>query len=303
MTAPRIGFIGFGEVASIFAEGMRTKTDTVSLYSPSLYKVHLSREEGKEMPWKRVPPEGVRVASFSEVIESSDYVLSTVTTQVAKKVAEEATEILQAGQTFVDLNSTSPSIKVTLSEIIERSGADFVEGAVLGAVGATGLQTRILVAGAKGEETAKTLNQLGMNVTHYAPEVGKASMFKMLRSIFSKGLECLILELLIVGRKAGIKDDLWSDITDFMAKKPFDQIAANWVKTHTTAYERRYYEMLQVVETIREIGMDPVMSDATKAFFERSVTYDLASHLPSSIDAFNAVIEALEDAGKAERAR
>jgi hypothetical protein len=33
---------------------------------------------------------------------------------------------------------------------------------------------------------------------------GKAFMFKILRSIFSRGLETLILELLISGKRAGI---------------------------------------------------------------------------------------------------
>jgi hypothetical protein len=38
----------------------------------------------------------------------------------------------------------------------------------------------------------------------------------MLRSIYSKGLEALLLELLISGEKAGIKDELWDDIVQLM---------------------------------------------------------------------------------------
>jgi len=298
MAPPRIGFVGFGEVAAVFSKALREHGAEV--YATD---VLLSQRNGMDLIRSRMLTDGIHLGMLEEVISKCEYVLSTVTTQVAQEVAREASQFLRSGQIYLDLNSTSPAIKVAIGEVIAESSADFVEGAVLGAVGATGAQTRILVAGARGEEAARTLTQLGLNVSHYSPEIGKASMFKMLRSIFSKGLECLILELLIVGRKAGIEDDLWSDITDFMAKKPFDQIAANWVRTHAAAYERRYYEMLQVVETIREIGMEPVMSDATKAFFERSVAYDLARHLPESNDLFNAVIEALEEAGKAEGAR
>ena len=39
-----------------------------------------------------------------------------------------------------------------------------------------------------------------------------------------------------------------------MEKKSFAAIGANWMQTHAIAYERRYHEMVQVTETMREIG-------------------------------------------------
>jgi 3-hydroxyisobutyrate dehydrogenase-like beta-hydroxyacid dehydrogenase len=97
-------------------------------------------------------------------------------------------------------------------------------------------------------------------------------MFKMLRSIFSKGLEALVLELLLAGRRAGVEEDLWRDVVGFMTANPFDLIAENWVRSHATAYERRYHEMVQVAQTMTEIGVDPVMTAGTEAFFRRSLS-------------------------------
>jgi len=209
-------------------------------------------------------------------------------------VAKECVRYFKPNKIYIDLNSTSPLVKIEISEIIQSSKADFVEGAILGAVGVTGPKTRILITGKRGEEAAGIFNDLGLNVSYYSPEIGKASMFKMLRSIFSKGLEALILECLIAGKRAGIEKDLWNDITNFMSKNPFDQIAANWIKTHVSAYERRYHEMIQVVETIKELALNPVMTSATKEFFNRSLSLGLKEAFLQKPDSSEEVISFME---------
>jgi 3-hydroxyisobutyrate dehydrogenase-like beta-hydroxyacid dehydrogenase len=98
----------------------------------------------------------------------------------------------------------------------------------------------------------------------------------MLRSIFSKGLEALILELLIAGRRAGIEASLWDDVCEFMTKNPFDRAAANWIETHPAACQRRYHEMAQVRQTLRDIGVPALMTMAAEAFFDRSRSSGLA---------------------------
>jgi len=289
MTPVRIGFIGFGEVGSVFSKAMWEKGAEILVYD-----ILLSQKGGVETIQKRLRADGIQIGSLDEVVTNSQYVLSTVTTQAAKDVAKACTEYLKPGQIYVDLNSTSPSTKVEVCQIIQPSGVDFVEGAILGAVGTTGPRTRILTTGKKGEEVAKTFNKLGLNVSFYSHEIGKASMFKMLRSIFSKGLENLILELLIAGKRAGIEEDLWDDIVHFMTENPFDRVASNWVQTHAVAHERRYHEMVQVVETMREIGVEPIMTSSTEAFFKRSLSLGLRETFSEKPDSLDEVVDFME---------
>lgn len=286
---PSIGFIGFGEVAPVFSKPIGEQGAKVAVYD-----VLLATAQGRRILQERVRADGIVFRPLAEVVGDSDYVLSTVTTQAARKVARESAVYLRPGQVFIDLNSTSPSVKIEVGRIIEPSGADFVEGAILGAVGATGVQTRILIGGARGREAAETLAELGLKTSYYSPEIGKASTFKMLRSIFSKGLEALLLELLIAGRRAGIEKDLWQDIMDLMTRNPFDRVASNWVQTHAVAHERRYHEMRQVVETMREIGVDPVMTAGTEAFFKRSLSLGLNEAFPVKPESVEAVVDHLE---------
>ena len=287
MSSPvRVGFIGFGEVASTFSQAMREREAQIVAYD-----ILLSQDRGREILRKRTRAEGIQFRPLPEMVKSVGCVLSTATTQAAKEIAQACVPYLGPGQVYVDLNSTSPSVKVEMDEIITPSGADFVEGAILGAVGASGARTRVLVGGEKGPKVAETLTRLGLNVTHYSFEIGKASTFKMLRSIFSKGLEALLLELLIAGKRAGIEHDLWEEVTGLMSRHPFDQVAANWIQSHAVAYERRYHEMAQVAETMREIGVEPIVTAGTEAFFRRSRSRGLGDAFAEKPDSMEQVID------------
>ncbi len=286
MQPARVGFVGFGEVASVFSLAIREKGAEVSAYD-----INLGRPGGVERIRKRVRAEGIRLGPLAEVVRESDCILSTVRPQTAADAARACTEHLRAGQTFVDLNSTSPSAKVEIGRIIGSSGATFVEGAILGAVGASGAATRILTGGERGREAAETLARLGLQAAFYSREIGKASVFKMLRSIFSKGLEALLLELLMSGRRAGIERDLWEDVVRFMTESPFEKVASNWIVTHPAACGRRHHEMEQVVSTMRELGADPVMAAATEAVFRRSARLGLGEAFPEKPASVWAVVD------------
>ena len=284
----KIGFIGFGEVGSMFSRSMQKNGAKILVYDSLL-----ASEKGAEIIYNRMEGEGVICSTVGELVTNSETIFATVTTQSAKAVAEEAAAFLKPGQMYIDLNSTSPQAKVELAETISPSGADFVEGAILGAIGATGVSTRLLTAGEKGLEAADLLNQMGLNAAFYSAEIGKAAMFKMLRGIFSKGLEALILEVLIAARSASIDDELWQDIVSFMTDNSFEVVASNWVKSHALAYERRYWETVQIVETMQELGVDPIMASATKALFARSLSLELSDAFPQKPGSYKEVIDTI----------
>jgi len=289
MVGKRIGVVGFGEVGSTLSKTIAAKGGEILIYD-----ILLSHEGGEEVVRSRIQAEGILVRPLIEVVAHSEYVLSTVTTHAAVEVANACADYLEPGKIFIDLNSTSPSVKVEIGGRIEAVGAYFVEGAILGAIGITGASTRIYVAGVKGKEVGETLNTLGLNATFYSKEIGKLSAFKMLRSIFSKGLEALMLELMIAGKRAGISEDLWMDVTDFMTENPFDSVAANWIRTHAVAYERRYHEIVQVVETMHEFEVEPVMTSATEAFFKRSLSLGFDSVFKHKPETFETVIDFID---------
>ncbi len=279
MKPTRIGFIGFGEVGKTFASAMVTSGAEVSYHDV--------------VRMDAVP--GVDYCPLEELVARCQILLSTVTTHIAAAVAQTAAPLLTSRHTYADMNSTSASMKRRIAEIIGTSSANFVEGAILSAVGEAGAKASILVAGERAEAFARQMNQLGLvNVKYFSSAVGEASQVKMLRSIFTKGVECLLLEMLVAGKRAGVAEYLWKDIVDFMTKHPFQGIAENWIKTHPAASKRRYHEMEQVLATLKELGVDPVMTRGTTEFFRQSTESGLAERFTRKPDDLWAVPEELE---------
>jgi 3-hydroxyisobutyrate dehydrogenase-like beta-hydroxyacid dehydrogenase len=255
----------------------------------------LFEEEEKAFKKKKLAHEiDVNTGTLRTLLDKSSIILSTVTTQEASNVATTCAPMLRPKQIFVDLNSTSPRKKMEISRIIQNSKAVFVEGAILEAIGTAGSKTRILIGGPAGENIANTLNKYGLNAIFYSQQIGKASAFKMFRSIFTKGVEALLLEMLVAGRRAGIEEDLWEDVTRLMKSRPFDEIAKNWILTHATANERRYHEMLQVLEAMNEIGIKPLIAEGTTSYFKQSVDFELSKAFASKPSTINELVDFIE---------
>jgi len=279
MEAIRIGFIGFGEVGRTFSCAMKARGVEVYYYDV------VEKEQAV----------GVTPLPLRELVFRCEMLLSTVATHVAVAAAEAAAQYLTPRNTYADMNSTSASVKRRIAEIVTASKADFVEGAILSAVGEAGAGASILVGGERAQAFAQRMNQLGLiNVKYFSPRIGEASQVKMLRSIFSKGVECLLLEMLIAGRRAGVGEHLWEDVVGFMTKHPFQGIAENWIKTHPGACERRYHEMEQVLETLKELDVEPVMTQGTTNFLKRSAESGLGSRFAKRPDTFWDVPEELD---------
>ena len=285
-----VGFVGFGEVASCFAAALQSAGAEVLAHD-----LLLRAEGGREKLAARArgtPPEFVELDALAE---RADLVLSTVTADVALAVARECAPKLRDGQAYVDLNATAPAIKREIAEEIGRGRGAFVEGAILPAIGVMGAKSQVLLCGSRSAEVAQRLTGLGLNFAGYGEEIGKASSFKMLRSVFSKGLEALLVECRLAGRRAGVEEDLWREIVGTLDAASFEQVGGNWVRTHGTAHARRYHEMVQVASVLEELGVDAPMTRATVKLFERSTRVRLADAFPKVPAEAGDVIRALEE--------
>ena len=265
MSLMKIAFVGFGEVASALSPALQKGGAAIGAYDTLL-----SAQGGAERLASRAGSTPVTFAALPDAIRGAKYVISTVTTSVARAAAQDCAALLAEGQVYLDLNATEPGLKNDIGGIVEASGARFVEGALLGAVGVTGAKTEILLGGPHARSAQPELSELGLNVRFYSEEIGKASMFKMLRSVFSKGMEALLIEFLVAAERADLREDLWSEVTTLFASQPFEKVALNWVRSHSSAHARRREEVRQVAGVLRDLGIEPIVTSAALAMFERS---------------------------------
>lgn len=285
----RIGFVGFGEVGSRFAEALLAGGAQVFVYDAL-------REEpgGEEKLRARARGTMPSLVRLDSLIEHAEILLSTVTADVALAVARTCAPGLRKGQVYIDLNATAPAVKREIGAVVSKAGADFVEGAILPAVGVMGAKSAVLLCGARAAEIATRMSALGLNFMPYGEQIGKASSFKMLRSVFSKGLEALLVECRLAGRRAGVEEDLWREIVATLDAASFEEVGGNWVRTHGTAHARRYHEMVQVASVLRELGVEAPMTEATVKLFERSTRLGLKDQFSAAPARASDVIEALD---------
>jgi 3-hydroxyisobutyrate dehydrogenase-like beta-hydroxyacid dehydrogenase len=284
-----IAFIGFGAVAGHLAPELSRHGTKVTSYD-----LAFSQLDGIDTLKQRIGAAGVEFLSLQDVVDRSNILLSVVTTEAALDAVKACAGLLRNHHIYVDLNATSPAIKRSMANILEASGGHFVEGAILNAIDVAGVRARILVCGGKAKIVADTLTRLGLNVAFYGTEIGRASTFKLLRSVFSKGMEALLLETLLTAGRAGIKDEVWSEILTTLDEQSFKDVGANWMRTHGTAHARRYHEMMQVRELVSQLGVEPIMTQATAAFFERSTRLALSKTFPDGPLNHDEVLEALD---------
>jgi len=285
----RLAFVGFGEVASVFAATLQEHGAEVAAYDRLL-----DEAGGHAVLAQRTRGAPVRFAALPEALAGASYVLSSVTTDVAREAARACVPHLRAGQAWVDLNACEPQVKRDIAALVQPTGAAFVEGALLGAIAVEGGRTELLLGGPHAERAAQDLAQLGLNARFFGLEIGRASMFKMLRSVLSKGMEALLLEFLVAGERAGLRQELWAEAERLFRKHSFGEIAENWVCSHATAHERRWHEVVQVERVLRSLGLEPVMTAATEALFRRSVELRLKEDFPARPQSADAVVRQLE---------
>ncbi len=247
----KIGFLGFGEVASTLAAGLLSNGADVftCVEGRSLKTKELARKTELNL-----------CKSNRELAESSDILISAVTPFQAVKIAQKVGKYSKG--IYVDINNISPSrAKEALSCIENTRTAD---ASIIGSVRKKGLNVHILVSGPCAKQFAE-LNQYGMNIDVIGDEIGQASAIKLLRSSFTKGISALLFETLYSAYKMRIDGDVLKYIAETEGEG-FKDSAVSRIISSAVHARRRAEEMEEVVELISK-SSDAKMSKATEKFF------------------------------------
>ncbi|MEN4006539.1 MAG: DUF1932 domain-containing protein [Methanobacteriaceae archaeon] len=247
----KVGFLGFGEVASTLSAGLLKNGVEISTYiqgrSPKTQK--LAEKTGLNL-----------CKSNRELAECSDILISAVTPGAATITAKEAGKYVSG--VYVDINNISPlRAKKTLSLIKNGKTAD---ASIIGSI-RKGLNVEIIASGPYADKFAE-LNDYGMNITVIGNDVGQASALKMLRSSFTKGISALLFETLYSAYSMGIDKEVLKYISKTECEG-FKDSAVSRIISSAFHAKRRYEEMGEVIETLSE-SEDPKISKAVQDFFK-----------------------------------
>jgi 3-hydroxyisobutyrate dehydrogenase-like beta-hydroxyacid dehydrogenase len=256
----RIAMVGFGEAGSILSEDLAASGREVITYD-ILFDTAASRAPMLEKARRA----SIQTAdTLSDAVAAADLVISAVTAGSSAEVARSAARVLRAGQIFLDINSVSPATKRSNAESVEKTGADYIEAAVMAPVPPQRLKVPMLLGGRRATELASALKALGMNTIAIGAEIGVASAVKMCRSIVIKGLEALTLESMLAARRFGAEKEVLASLQGTFPHMGWQDKLPDYLVSRIAEHgRRRAGEMREVARTLEEVGIDPIMALAT----------------------------------------
>lgn len=256
---PRLCFIGFGEAGQAIASGLRdTGIETVAAWD-----ILFPAAEGARL---KLAGEaiGARVASSAaDAARGADIIISAVTAASSLEAAKSVEPHLTGNPYFLDINSVSPGSKRE-TETLLGTKARYVDVAILAPIHPARHQTPLLLAGPHAESVMPLLiDELEMRAAIAGDEVGQAAGLKMIRSVMIKGIEALTLECFLAAKRAGIVDEVAASLRNNYPTLDWGKVIEYNIERMASHGARRADEMDQVAETLRELGIDPLMTTAT----------------------------------------
>ncbi len=278
MSAPVIGFIGFGEAAFWIARSLRAEGVTDSL----AYDLHTMTAGRGELIRQRAEEAGTRlVPTLGSLPGECDMVLSAVTASAARIVAENAAGYLAPRHVYVDINSVSPAVKQAIGGIVTARGAAFVEAAVMSTVPPLGHRVPMLLCGPGAQAFTDRMTPYGMRLDVLDGPLGSAAAIKMFRSVIIKGLEALMLECALGAEQYGAAARVFASVSASMPGIDWNQLAHYMIGRTAIHAERRVHEMEEVARTLADIGVEPIMATATAHRIRACADLDLKAKFNS----------------------
>jgi 3-hydroxyisobutyrate dehydrogenase-like beta-hydroxyacid dehydrogenase len=250
----RIALIGFGEAGRTFAGAAGWRE------SARVFDIKTLNDTTAGAMSAAYAAAGVAgCETLGEALEGAQIVLSLVTADQTPIAAQAATACLSKGALFCDLNSVSPGTKQRNAAVVDAAGGHYIDVAVMSPVQPGALNVPLLVSGRHAAAAIEMLRSIGFSKVSYSgAAIGAASATKMVRSVMVKGIEALTAEMLLAAQQAGVTQAVLASLGgDWPQKADYnlDRMLAHGA--------RRAAEMEEVVATLEELGVEPLMTRGT----------------------------------------
>jgi 3-hydroxyisobutyrate dehydrogenase-like beta-hydroxyacid dehydrogenase len=273
VACPVIGFVGFGEAARCFATHLASRgtTGMVAFCDGKSNRPPYSTAFRQSAAACGV----ILVDTLAELMNQAEIVFSAVVVATAAAVGESIARRVRPGMLVVDINASTPQAKRLLAAKVAAQGGAYVDANLMGAVSIYGAEVPLYSSGDGAVRFAETFSPFGFTIELAGHQAGTAAAVKMLRSVVTKGIEALVIEALVAATIAGVREEALRGICEPMNATSFSKFVDMCVRTDVLHAERRAVEMEGVAGGLRELGIDPIMTDATARRLRQSATLGL----------------------------
>jgi 3-hydroxyisobutyrate dehydrogenase-like beta-hydroxyacid dehydrogenase len=201
-------------------------------------------------------------ASAREAVRETDIIISAVTAASSLEAARSVEPHLAGNPWYLDINSVSPGRKQETEKLLGGK-ARYVDVAVIAPVHPARHRTPLLIAGPHAETVSPLLGELGMQLTVVGPGTGAAAAIKMIRSVMIKGIEALTLECFLAASRAGVLDEVTASLKNNYPGLDWPAMSEYNLERMASHGDRRAAEMEESAATLRELGLEPLMTERT----------------------------------------
>jgi 3-hydroxyisobutyrate dehydrogenase-like beta-hydroxyacid dehydrogenase len=160
---------------------------------------------------ERAQEAGMQDASLQQLV-ACDFIMSIVPPGVAVETAERLAPVLKDAAkkpVYVDCNAISPATVSEIADVLEPTGAPFVDGAIIGAPSSP----KFYMSGPYAFHTAR-LNDAGLVVRVLDDPLGAASALKMSYAGITKGLTALASAMSLAAMRNGAGNALLDELAE-----------------------------------------------------------------------------------------
>ncbi len=255
---PKMAFIGFGEAGQAIASGWRE----AGVATISAWDILFPKAEGDRLR-EAAARIGVNCAgAAAAAVRGAGLIVSAVTATSSVEAAQSVKPHLSGQPFLLDINSVSPGRKQETARLL-GAAARYVDVAVLAPIHPARHRTPMLLAGPHAEAVAPVLAALDMRASIAGAETGAAAAIKMVRSVMIKGIEALTLECFLAASRAGVIDEVAASMKNNYPGLDWAKIVPYNLERMASHGERRAAEMEESADTLRELGVEPIMTMAT----------------------------------------
>lgn len=150
------------------------------------------------------------------LLAGADFFLSILPPGEAEPLAQRLAPALQAldrKPVYVDCNAVSPQTAIRIGEIVAPTGADFVDGGIIGGPPRPGYSPTIYAAGPTAGQTA-VLRDWGIDWRVIDGPIGAASALKMSYAGITKGTTAIASAMLLGAARFGCGEALIAELTE-----------------------------------------------------------------------------------------
>jgi len=224
------------------------------------------------------------IGTVAELVKASEIVLSVCPPHAAEDVAYEVAQLGFTG-VYVECNAISPDRTRAIQRIVEKSGAHYVDGGIIGGPAWTReARTRLYLSGPRAEEVAACFAGSPLEAPVISERIGAASALKMGYAAYTKGTTALLTAILGLVEKEGVRAELAQQWGDSFTAQTVRRVCANTAKAW-----RFVGEMHEIAATFKGAGLPGGFHEAAAEIYARLAAFKDCDESPP----LEAVLEAL----------